>query len=89
MLVAELIKNGWIVTSSEAPATVQLMINAAHHGVAVPFTTAATEIAADIRQGKRGDGGEGWVYSKVAVHVARREGSFSRSQSSSAQPPTI
>ena len=71
LLAAELSKNGWIVTTTQTPAAVQLMINAAHDGVAVPFTAAVAEIAADIRQGKRVGGGEGFVYSKVVGRVAR------------------
>jgi hypothetical protein len=47
------------------------MINAAHDGVTVLFTTAVTEIASDIRLGQRVDGGEGFLYSRVAVRVAK------------------
>jgi sphinganine-1-phosphate aldolase len=67
LLAAELNKEGWIVSSTETPAAVQLMITAAHEGVATPFTEAVAKIAVDIRDGRRKSGGEGSVYSKVVV----------------------
>lgn len=67
LLASELSRDGWIVSSTETPPAVQLMITAAHDGVAAPFVKAVAGIADDIRKGKRTGGGEGSVYSKVIV----------------------
>jgi len=67
LLASELSRDGWIVSSTETPPAVQLMITAAHDGVASPFVKAVAAIADDIRSGKRTGDGEGSVYSKVIV----------------------
>lgn len=67
LLASELSRDGWIVSSTETPPAVQLMITAAHDGVAAPFVKAVAGIADDIRNAKRTGGGESSVYSKVIV----------------------
>lgn len=78
LLAAELSKEGWIVSSTEKPAAVQLMITAAHEGVAQPFAKAVADIAMDIRKGKRTGGGESSVYSKVVVKQRLAKGNEAR-----------
>lgn len=78
LLAAELSKEGWIVSSTEKPAAVQLMITAAHAGVAQSFADVVAQIAIDIRKGKRTGGGESSVYSKVVVKQRLARGSEAR-----------
>lgn len=78
LLAAELSKEGWIVSSTEKPAAVQLMITAAHETVAQPFAKAVADIAMDIRKGKRTGGGESSVYSKVVVKQRLAKGNETR-----------
>lgn len=78
LLAAELSKEGWIVSSTERPTAVQLMITAAHEGVAAPFAKAVADIAMDIRKGKRSGGGENSVYSKVVVRQRLARGNKPR-----------
>jgi glutamate/tyrosine decarboxylase-like PLP-dependent enzyme len=78
LLAAELSKEGWIVSSTEKPAAVQLMITAAHEGVAQSFANIVGNIAMDIRKGKRTGGSESSVYSKVVVRQRLARGSEAR-----------
>lgn len=78
LLAAELSKEGWIVSSTEKPAAVQLMITAAHEGVAQSFANIVGDIAMDIRKGKRTGGSESSVYSKVVVRQRLARGSEAR-----------
>lgn len=67
VLCAELASEGWLTSSTERPDSVQLMITAAHRGVAPEFCSDVRTIAGEIRSGKRTGGGAGAVYSKVVV----------------------
>lgn len=75
LLASELSRDGWIVSSTEAPPAVQLMITAAHEGVAPSFVAIVASIADDIRKGRRSGGGENSVYSKVVVKQRLAKGS--------------
>jgi glutamate/tyrosine decarboxylase-like PLP-dependent enzyme len=79
-LASELTKEGWIVSSTENPAAVQLMITAAHEGIAEPFAKDVEKISSEIRSGHRVNDGEGSVYSKVIVKQRLAKGASSRSQ---------
>lgn len=64
LAVAEhLMRDGWHVGSLERPASVQLMINVGHAGMAQPFAEALAGIVEDLRSGKRAGSGKGSVYS--------------------------
>lgn len=67
VLSAELAREGWVTSSTEGPDSVQLMITAAHQGVAPVFCSDVESIAREIRSGKRTGSGAGAVYSKVVV----------------------
>jgi glutamate/tyrosine decarboxylase-like PLP-dependent enzyme len=68
LLLAEaLTDEGWIVSTTENPASIQLMISAAHKGVAPQFCAAVKALADDIRSGRRKGTGKGAVYSKVLL----------------------
>lgn len=68
LLLAEaLTEQGWIVSSTENPDSIQLMISAAHDAVAPEFCAAVKSLADDIRSGRRKGTGKGAVYSKVLL----------------------
>lgn len=67
ILAEELAEEGWVVSSTESPASVQLMITAAHDGVAEEFCAVVETLADDIRSGRRKGTGKGAVYSKVLL----------------------
>ncbi len=66
-LAEALADEGWIVSSTENPSSVQLMITAAHEGVAPTFCAAVKSLSGEIRSGKRKSTGKGAVYSKVLL----------------------
>lgn len=67
VLAEELAREGWVTSSTENPDSIQLMITAAHEGVAPDFCGAVDEIVRDIRSGRRTGTGTGAVYSKVVI----------------------
>lgn len=67
VLTEELSEEGWVVSCTENPDSVQLMITAAHEGVAPQLCADVKAIAKDIREGKREGTGKGAVYSKVVL----------------------
>lgn len=68
LLLAEaLTEEGWIVSTTENPNSIQLMISAAHDGVAPEFCASVKSLADDIRSGRRKVTGKGAVYSKVVL----------------------
>jgi glutamate/tyrosine decarboxylase-like PLP-dependent enzyme len=58
---------GWIVSSTELPKSVQLMITAAHAGVAPEFCATVSSLAEDIRTGKHKGTGKRAIYSHVLI----------------------
>jgi sphinganine-1-phosphate aldolase len=78
VLADQLTKDGWIVSSTESPKTVQLMITAAHGPSAQPLVQAVKEISADIQAGRRDSTGAGSVYSKVVVKPRIAKGAAAR-----------
>jgi sphinganine-1-phosphate aldolase len=68
LLLAEaLTEEGWVLSSTEEPNSIQLMITAAHGGVAPEFCSAVKLLSDEIRSGKRKGTGKGAVYSKVVL----------------------
>jgi sphinganine-1-phosphate aldolase len=67
VLAEQLTKDGWFVSSTESPKTVQLMITAAHGPSVQPFVQAVRDITSDILAGRRDSTPTGSVYSKVVV----------------------
>lgn len=78
VLADQLTKDGWIVSSTERPKTVQLMITAAHSPSVKPFVQAVKAISAEIRAGRRDSTGTGSVYSKVVVKPRIAKGAAAR-----------
>lgn len=67
VLAEELGEAGWVVSSTEMPASVQLMITAAHEDVSGEFCSQVRQLAEDIAAGRRKGTGKGAVYSKVVL----------------------
>jgi sphinganine-1-phosphate aldolase len=68
VLAEELTEAGWIVSSTEGPDSIQLMITAAHQDMAPEFCSTVGRLADDIRAGRRKGTGKGAViYSKVVL----------------------
>ncbi|HZA67860.1 MAG TPA: pyridoxal-dependent decarboxylase, partial [Geminicoccaceae bacterium] len=67
VLAEELTGEGWVVSSTENPDSIQLMITAAHDGMAAEFCATVERLADDIRAGRRKSTGKGAVYSKVVL----------------------
>jgi len=65
VLVEELVREGWVISSSKQPDTIQLMVTAAHEHSAAPLAEAVEQVLRDVRAGKRAGTGQGAVYSKV------------------------
>jgi sphinganine-1-phosphate aldolase len=65
ILVEELIREKWVVASSQNPDTVQLMITAAHEHSSEPFAADVARLCSEIKAGKRKGTGQGAVYSKL------------------------
>lgn len=74
ILAEELGEAGWIVSSTEKPASVQLMITAAHEGIAGQFSDEVDLLAREIAAGKRKGTGKGAVYSKVVLRGQKSAG---------------
>jgi glutamate/tyrosine decarboxylase-like PLP-dependent enzyme len=66
-LAEALTEAGWVLSSTENPDTLQLMVTAAHEGMAEPFAEDAARLAGEIREGTRRSSGKGAVYSKVVL----------------------
>jgi len=54
---------GWYVSTLERPASVQIMVNAGHGGMAKPFAEAVDATAREVRSGQRRSSGKRAVYS--------------------------
>lgn len=66
-LAEALTDEDWVVSSTEAPNYVQLMVTAAHDGVDAEFCADVKRLSDEIRSGKRKPTGRGAVYSKVVL----------------------
>lgn len=64
-LAEELTRENWIISATENPDSVQLMITAAHRGMAAPFSQDVERISRDIKSGTRKGTGAGAIYSKI------------------------
>jgi sphinganine-1-phosphate aldolase len=67
VLAEELTAETWVVSSTENPDSIQLMITAAHEGMAAEFCATVERLCGDIRAGRRKGTGKGAVYSKVVL----------------------
>jgi glutamate/tyrosine decarboxylase-like PLP-dependent enzyme len=76
VLAEAMTEEGWVLSSTENPASLQLMITAAHDGVAETFAADVQRLSSEIASRTRKGSGKGAVYSKVILgsDIARLRG---------------